>query len=69
MLVAVAGIDLDDRIVPNKILLPAALWGLATAVAFRSDMLGELLRSPVRRRSRSCSLPRWHTRPAWGWAT
>ena len=43
MLVAVAGIDLDHRIVPNKIVLPAAVWGLATAVAFRSDMLGELL--------------------------
>ena len=42
MLVAVAGIDLDHRIVPNKILLPAAIWGLATAVALRSDMLGEL---------------------------
>ena len=42
MLVAVAGIDLDHRIVPNKILLPAAVWGLATAVALRSDMLGEL---------------------------
>ena len=43
MLVAVAGIDLDHRIVPNKILLPAAVWGLISAVAFRSDLLGELL--------------------------
>ncbi len=42
MLVAVAGIDLHHRIVPNKILLPAAIWGVATAVALRSDMLGEL---------------------------
>ena len=43
MLVAVAGIDLDHRIVPNKILLPAAIWGVVTAVAFRPDMLVELL--------------------------
>lgn len=43
MLVAVAGIDLDHRIVPNKILLPAAAWGLITAVAFRPDVLPELL--------------------------
>ncbi len=43
MLVAVAGIDLDHRIVPNKILLPAAVWGLGTAVAVRTDQLPELL--------------------------
>ena len=29
MLIAVAGIDLDHRIVPNKILLPAAVWAVA----------------------------------------
>ena len=41
-LIAVAFIDLDHRIVPNKILLPAAVWGVATAIALRSDELPEL---------------------------
>src|SRR6185312_6328742 len=43
MLIAVAFIDLQHKIVPNKIMLPAAVWGLVTAVAFRTDMLPELL--------------------------
>jgi len=43
VLIAVAGIDLDHRIVPNKIVLPAALWALATGAAFRADQLPELL--------------------------
>jgi leader peptidase (prepilin peptidase) / N-methyltransferase len=37
VLIAVAGIDLDHRIIPNKILLPAAIWGLAATIAFRPD--------------------------------
>ncbi len=41
-LIAVAFIDLDHRIVPNKILLPAAVWGIAVAVALRLDDLPEL---------------------------
>jgi leader peptidase (prepilin peptidase)/N-methyltransferase len=32
MLIAVAFIDLQHKIVPNKIMLPAAVWGLVTAV-------------------------------------
>src|SRR3954463_1117815 len=33
MLIAVANIDLEHRVVPNKILLPMAVWGVgATAV-------------------------------------
>ncbi len=43
VLIAVAGIDLDHRIVPNKIVLPAALWALATAALLRADQLPELL--------------------------
>jgi leader peptidase (prepilin peptidase)/N-methyltransferase len=31
ILIAVAGIDLEHRIVPNRILLPAAVWALAAA--------------------------------------
>src|ERR1700754_2156155 len=42
MLIAVAAIDLEHRIVPNKILLPFAVYGVATAIALRSDMLPEL---------------------------
>ncbi len=43
MLIAVAFIDLQYKIVPNKIMLPAAIWGLATALAFRTDIAPELL--------------------------
>jgi leader peptidase (prepilin peptidase)/N-methyltransferase len=42
MLIAVAGIDLEHRIIPNKILLPAAVFGAATAAALRPDALPEL---------------------------
>jgi leader peptidase (prepilin peptidase)/N-methyltransferase len=43
VLVAVAGIDIDHRIVPNKIVLPAAVWALVTGVLLRADELPELL--------------------------
>ena len=43
MLIAVAGIDLDHRIIPNKILLPAAVWGLAATIAFRPDNIDDSL--------------------------
>ena len=43
MLIAVAGIDLDHRIIPNKILLPAAIWGLIATVAFRPDNIDDSL--------------------------
>ncbi|MFL5895111.1 MAG: prepilin peptidase [Thermoleophilaceae bacterium] len=41
-LVAVAAIDLDHHIVPNKILLPAAVWGVASAALIRLSDLPEL---------------------------
>jgi leader peptidase (prepilin peptidase)/N-methyltransferase len=43
MLIAVAGIDLEHRIVPNKILLPLAVWGIAATAAVRPDALPESL--------------------------
>jgi leader peptidase (prepilin peptidase)/N-methyltransferase len=43
MLIAVAGIDLDHRIIPNKILLPAAIWGIAATILFRSDNIDDCL--------------------------
>ena len=43
MLIAVGGIDLDHRIIPNKILLPAAIWGLAATIAFRPDNIDDSL--------------------------
>ena len=42
MLIAVAGIDLEHRIIPNKILLPAAVFGAVAAVALRPDSVVEL---------------------------
>ena len=43
VLIAVAGIDLDHRIIPNKILLPAAIWGLGATIAFRPDNVDDSL--------------------------
>ncbi len=43
MLIAVAGIDLDHRIIPNKILLPAAIWGLVATIIFRPDNIDDSL--------------------------
>jgi leader peptidase (prepilin peptidase)/N-methyltransferase len=43
MLIAVAGIDLDHRIIPNKIVLPAAIWGLAATIVFRPDNIDDSL--------------------------
>ncbi len=42
VLIAVAAIDLDHRIVPNRILLPAAVWGLAAGAVVRPGDLPEL---------------------------
>jgi leader peptidase (prepilin peptidase) / N-methyltransferase len=41
MLIAVAGIDLEHRIVPNRILLPAALWALGAAALVATPELPE----------------------------
>jgi leader peptidase (prepilin peptidase) / N-methyltransferase len=43
MLIAVAGIDLDHRIIPNKILLPAAIWGIVGTIIFRPDNIDDSL--------------------------
>jgi leader peptidase (prepilin peptidase)/N-methyltransferase len=43
MLVAVAAIDLELHIVPNKILLPLAIYGVAASALVRSGDLTELL--------------------------
>jgi len=43
VLVAVAGIDLDHRIVPNRIVVPAAIFGIAASAFVRLDELPELL--------------------------
>jgi leader peptidase (prepilin peptidase) / N-methyltransferase len=43
MLIAVADIDIVHRIVPNKILLPLAVWGVGVSAAVRPGALPELL--------------------------
>ena len=43
MLIAVADIDLEHRIVPNSILLPMAVYGVAASAVVRTAMLPELL--------------------------
>ena len=43
ILIAVAGIDLDHRIIPNKIVVPAAVWGLIGTILFRPDNIDDSL--------------------------
>jgi leader peptidase (prepilin peptidase) / N-methyltransferase len=43
MLIAVSDIDLEHRIVPNRILLPMAVYGVAASAVVRGAMLPELL--------------------------
>ena len=43
MLIAVASIDLEHRIVPNRILLPMAVWGIGATAVVRTDQLPECL--------------------------
>ncbi|MEA2483593.1 MAG: leader peptidase (prepilin peptidase) / N-methyltransferase, partial [Thermoleophilaceae bacterium] len=43
VLVAVAAIDLDLHIIPNKIVYPAAAWGVLSAALVRLDHLPALL--------------------------
>jgi leader peptidase (prepilin peptidase)/N-methyltransferase len=47
LLIAVAAIDLEHRIVPNKLLLPAAIWALAAWAAVDLDFLPEALAAGV----------------------
>jgi leader peptidase (prepilin peptidase)/N-methyltransferase len=42
-LIAITFIDLEHKIVPNRIVAPAAIYGLVTAAAVRTDTLPELL--------------------------
>ena len=43
MLIAVANIDFEHRIVPNRILVPLAIWGVAASAVIRPEKLPELL--------------------------
>jgi leader peptidase (prepilin peptidase)/N-methyltransferase len=43
MLIAVADIDLEHGIVPNRILAPMAIWAVAASAVVRPDKLPELL--------------------------
>jgi len=42
VLIAVAAIDLEHRIVPNRILLPAAVWGVLGGLALRPGDMPEM---------------------------
>ncbi|HEX8051986.1 MAG TPA: prepilin peptidase [Thermoleophilaceae bacterium] len=43
MLITVAGIDLEHRIIPNKIVVPMAVFGIGATAVVRSDFLVEAL--------------------------
>jgi leader peptidase (prepilin peptidase)/N-methyltransferase len=43
VLVAVAAIDLDHHIIPNRIVYPAAVWGTVSALAIRTSQVPELV--------------------------
>jgi leader peptidase (prepilin peptidase) / N-methyltransferase len=42
VLIAVAGIDLGHRIIPNRIVLPAAIFALGASALVRADMVPQL---------------------------
>ncbi|MEA2440048.1 MAG: leader peptidase (prepilin peptidase) / N-methyltransferase [Thermoleophilaceae bacterium] len=43
MLIAVADIDIEHQIVPNRILAPVAIWAVAASAVVQTDRLPELL--------------------------
>ena len=43
LLIAVAAIDLDHRIVPNRLLLPAAIWAVACGIGLHGVEMAEYL--------------------------
>jgi leader peptidase (prepilin peptidase)/N-methyltransferase len=43
ILIAVAAIDLDLHVIPNKIVYPAAVWGLVSALLIRAGDVPELV--------------------------
>jgi leader peptidase (prepilin peptidase) / N-methyltransferase len=43
VLIAITFIDLDHRIIPNKIVVPAAIWGLIATILFRPDNIDDSL--------------------------
>jgi leader peptidase (prepilin peptidase)/N-methyltransferase len=43
MLIAVADIDLEHRIVPNRIVVPMAVYGVVASAVVRTELLPELL--------------------------
>src|SRR5204863_4891013 len=43
VLIAVAAVDLDLHVIPNKIVYPAIVWGLVSAALIRVEDLPELL--------------------------
>jgi leader peptidase (prepilin peptidase) / N-methyltransferase len=43
MLIAVAAIDLEHKIVPNKVLLPMAVWAVAAGAVIRPHTMPEML--------------------------
>ena len=66
-LVVVTATDLTHRIVPNRVVLPAAAVVLALMTVAEPSPQWAIART--RRSRRSCWRPRSPTRAAWAWAT
>ena len=69
VLIAVAGIDLEHHIVPNRIVVPAAVFGVIAAALVRTGELPELLIAGAAAFAGTAAHGRWRIRPAWGWGT
>ena len=67
-LIALAGIDLDHKLLPNKIVYPLAAWGIvAVLIADRDDLVEHLVAGAGA--FLFLFRPSLHTRAGWGWAT
>ena len=69
VLVPITLIDLDHRIIPNRITGPAAVAALVVIAALDPDFLPEAAHRRPSPAAGSSSSPRCSTRAAWAWAT
>ena len=69
VMAVLAAIDLESRVLPNRIVLPAAALVLAAQLVLFPEHAAAWILGAAGRRARACSSRTSRTRPAWAWAT